>query len=202
MKRILLSLLLLGVVLTGYTQCVECFYERWFFGTYYVTEVQSGNECSTKWWEGTLISTTPVTCDVLPIELSYFNVNNSNGVNIIIFETATEINNDFFVVEHSINGNDWDIIEEVNGSGNSNSPTKYVVEHNDYSNGDNYYRLTQYDYNGDYEVFDIITIENTKIVKIPIGVYNKMGQEVSDGYNGVKIYRYSDGSFDRVLIIN
>jgi hypothetical protein len=197
MNKLLLSLLLL-ISFSGYSQdCKVCNYS--FFGIPYSINISNG-DCPQRRFSR-LVSSDDSRCIVLPIELNYLTVDNSNDFNIITFETVTEINNDYFTIEHSTDGTYWDIIEYVTGSGNSNLPIKYAVEHNNYINGDNYYRLTQYDYNGVYEVFDIITIENVKIEKILMCIYNAKGEIVDENYNGIKVYKYSDGSFKRILQI-
>ena len=53
-------------------------------------------------------------------------------------------------------------IGEVNGSGNSSSIKKYTFEDREYINGDNYYRLKQNDFNGNYQYSDIVLIKATK----------------------------------------
>jgi hypothetical protein len=86
----------------------------------------------------------------LPIKLSSFNVDCgfSNEVNIS-WETSTEINNDFFTIERSLNGTDFKDIGIIYGAGNSNvnlaySFTDYRIE--EFNSKTIYYRLKQTDF--------------------------------------------------------
>lgn len=94
----------------------------------------------------------------LPIELVSFNAELNNGVVDLSWVTATEINNDFFSVEHSINGTDWRIIEQIDGAGNSTYEISYSTKHYNPNLGINYYRLRQTDFNGTYTHSNIRTV--------------------------------------------
>jgi hypothetical protein len=90
---------------------------------------------------------------LLPIELlEYTGTCITNGIQLN-WVTATEINNDYFLIEKSDNGYDWKQIAKVKGLVNSYTITKYV--HIDYTNQNNlnYYRISQVDVNGLKTVF-------------------------------------------------
>ena len=98
---------------------------------------------------------------VLPIELEIFNGYNKNNINNIYWVTATEINNDYFTLERSIDGNVWEVIATIQGGGNTHTPSMYEFKDDSYVSGINYYRLTQTDFNGAYETFETIAINNS-----------------------------------------
>ena len=89
-----------------------------------------------------------------PVEmLSFTGVSDDNNVKLI-WETASETNNDYFRIERSEDGQLFEGIGTVNGSGNSSVIKNY--EFTDYENfpGSSdilYYRLRQVDYDGKYE---------------------------------------------------
>jgi len=92
----------------------------------------------------------------LPIELISFN-GECNDQNIMLsWTTATEVNNDYFSLERSIDGANWQLITDVAGAGNSSSLINYsfldVARYNDIS----YYRLKQTDFNGQSKYVEII----------------------------------------------
>lgn len=99
----------------------------------------------------------------LPVTLIYWQGFSKDGFNLLQWSTANEINNDYFTIERSINGIDWSIIAEVSGSGTVSEQSDY--QHKDYLNysGSVYYRLSQTDYDGEREVFDIIYLEIEQI---------------------------------------
>ncbi len=85
----------------------------------------------------------------LPVSLILFTATCENEIVEIVWETATEVNNDYFEVEASTDGKDWQFITKVSGAGNSNSLVQYKV--NDFKNKKNqlnYYRLKQVDFDG------------------------------------------------------
>lgn len=89
-------------------------------------------------------------CSVLPVELSEFNAEYISDEDIVdlFWATESERDNDRFEVEHSTDGVNFEIINIVKGSGTTNSQTQYYVGHDNPSIGVNYYRLNQFDYNG------------------------------------------------------
>ena len=116
------------------------------------------------WWSGTdppLMG--PVTVSsggVLPIELIYFNsIMNEDRVEIS-WATASEINNDYFIVERSEDAMDWVEVIKVSGAGHSVSIIDYFEIDNEPLRGLSYYRLTQVDFDGEQETFNIIPVEN------------------------------------------
>ncbi|MCI5058510.1 MAG: BspA family leucine-rich repeat surface protein [Flavobacteriales bacterium] len=87
-------------------------------------------------------------CFLLPIELVEFNAyQNENHVDLI-WSTATEINNDFFEVQRSVDGESWETLFIVSGAGNSNTMLKYNAIDDKPIEGLCYYRLRQVDFDG------------------------------------------------------
>jgi hypothetical protein len=90
---------------------------------------------------------------VLPIELlSFLAVTNDQTI-VIRWISATEINNDYFTIERSIDARSWEILGTVTGAG-----TTSQVQHYSYTDilpveGLAYYRLKQTDFDGSFEYF-------------------------------------------------
>ncbi len=91
--------------------------------------------------------------DPLPVMLLSFELSRDSDDVIIKWSTATEINNDYFTIEHSADGQNWDVFLYVNGAGNSNEIRHYEITDDDPLNGVNYYRLKQTDFDGRFEYF-------------------------------------------------
>ncbi len=85
----------------------------------------------------------------LPVELINFDalLNNKGDVDLF-WQTATEINNEKFILQHLNTENEWVQITEVDGAGNSQEVLDYFSLHRTPHQGMNYYRLQQYDYDG------------------------------------------------------
>ncbi len=132
----------------------------------------------------------------LPIELIYFNGKKQNdGTNLLTWASASETNNDYFLIKRSTDATNWDVIGRVEGAGNSSTEKDYQLIDKTPPAGINYYRLTQVDYNGMASQFDIITIDNSygpagKIIKIT----NMLGQDVPWDYEGLRVIFYSNGA--------
>jgi len=67
------------------------------------------------------------------------------------WSTYSEVNNDGFEIEHSSDGMEWNLVDFVQGNGNSSSLQEYSYEHLHPKNGVNYYRLKQLDFNGSFD---------------------------------------------------
>ena len=103
----------------------------------------------------------------LPITLTDFNVRADEGnVGVYInWTTVAEINNDYFEVQHSIDGQTWQTLEFVQGKGNSLQANHYYVIDTKPKMGINYYRIKQVDYDGHASLssFRSIIIKTTKV---------------------------------------
>ncbi len=65
--------------------------------------------------------------------------------------TASENNNDYFTIEKSYDGINYEIVKTIDGAGNSTHQIFYYTEDRDIrKNTVIYYRLKQTDYNGDF----------------------------------------------------
>ena len=99
--------------------------------------------------------------DNLPVVLIGFKAvkDNDNDKVKINWQTASEINNDYFVVESSVNGADFEPIARIQGAGNSNTVISY--EYNDIRNITDivYYRLKQVDFDGRISYSKIISVD-------------------------------------------
>ncbi len=129
---------------------------------------------------GTIITSAPVNSfspftlasstneNPLPIELLSFDAQLNNRIVDLTWQTATEINNDYFTVEKSKDGFVWIAVAEQPGAGNSNTFLNYNdVDLNPFI-GVSYYKLKQTDYNGNYTYSNIVSINTSEEV---ISVY-------------------------------
>lgn len=92
----------------------------------------------------------PFTVDqALPIELVTFEATALNANHVRLnWRTETEVNNDFFTVQHSLDGKEFKDLLKVPGAGTSTVVKDYETFHVDPPGGRNYYRLEQTDYDG------------------------------------------------------
>lgn len=100
------------------------------------------------------------TAPVLPVELTYFKGQTTAEGNLLTWQTASEKNNKGFEVQHSVNGEEWETIDFVQGNGTTLETQNYTFTDYQPLNGRNYYRLKQMDFDGAFEYSDVISIEN------------------------------------------
>lgn len=94
----------------------------------------------------------------LPVELISFTGEAMSRTNKLRWATASEINNSYFEIERSINGEDFEDIGRVYGHGFSSEIINYEFSDEQPANK-GYYRLRQTDFDGTYAYSDIILIE-------------------------------------------
>lgn len=99
----------------------------------------------------------------LAVELLELSAEISDGIIKLQWRTASETDNDFFTIERSSDLNTWIEIGTVKGAGNSNQENYYELFDNAPADGMNYYKLTQTDYDGLKEVFDLVYVNFQKI---------------------------------------
>lgn len=114
----------------------------------------------------------------LPVELLSFYASPAENTIELRWETASETNNDYFIVERSQNGSDFQKIDTVKGAGNSSLYKTYYVIDNKPNDGINYYRLTQVDFDGRSKTFEIVlcnlSSEDSEILMTTYDVSGKL----------------------------
>jgi hypothetical protein len=116
--------------------------------------VKSGIESFSRW---TLSSSV---VNPLPIELLEFSAQCESDHIKIKWSVASELNNQYYLVERSTDDEHYTEIARVNGVGNTSSQQDYFVM--DLSNANNlpaYYRLKQVDFNGQTKEFGAVLSE-------------------------------------------
>ncbi|MEP1096565.1 MAG: T9SS type A sorting domain-containing protein [Cyclobacteriaceae bacterium] len=102
---------------------------------------------------------------VLPVELIYFSGEALDNEVNLSWATATELNNDRFEIEHSLDGITFEKISEVAGNGTTSNEIEYAFTDSKPAFGVNYYRLKQVDYDGAFEYSNIVRIVNDFVRK-------------------------------------
>ncbi len=95
----------------------------------------------------------------LPIELLSFEAEAKDNFTVdLTWITASEQNNDFFTVERSQFGKQWEEVGMVKGAGNSNQILRYALTDTKPYMGISYYRLKQTDFNGSFSFSEIKSV--------------------------------------------
>ena len=105
------------------------------------------------------LGTTDLGATPLPVELVSFTAEPTSDAQVRLdWVTATEVDNDRFIVEHSPDMEHWSSVASVDAVGNSTTLISYSVMDPAPFAGLNYYRLRQVDLNGMEELFPVRTV--------------------------------------------
>ncbi len=158
---------------------------------------------------------------LVPVELTSFSANVSEGNVILNWTTATELNNSGFEVERKSNG-EFRTIAFIQGNGTTTEEHNYSYADNNLSNGSYTYRLKQVDYDGTFAYSNEVNVEITTPVKfelsqnypnpfnpttkinfsipqnseVTLTVYNVLGQKVKTLLNGFMVAGKHTINFD------
>ena len=147
----------------------------------------------------TASATCPVT--ILPVELFLFEGRKTDHGNVLRWSTASEHNSDYFTLERSTDGLQWEEISTIASVGNSETQQDYQFVDISFREVVNYYRLKQTDLDGTISKhFKIVSIDNTVLLENElIGRYNLLGQKVDENYRGVQLLLFKDGTTKKIL---
>jgi hypothetical protein len=106
----------------------------------------------------------------LPVTLKTFSGTIQNNQALLSWQTVTELNNQYYEVEHSSDGINFTPIGKVNGIGTSTVSHNYSFTQSNLTAGKHYYRLAQHDADGSVRYSQIILLSfksNFKLQLIP-----------------------------------
>lgn len=105
------------------------------------------------------VSSGCVNCSAgLPIELTEFQAFTEQQAIACTWRTETERDNDYFTVERSSDGLNFEPIGQMDGAGNSINPLNYKLYDSSPLSGLSYYRLRQTDFNGASTLSDVVSV--------------------------------------------
>jgi len=108
---------------------------------------------------------------LLPIELISFDGKINHDMTDLYWNTAMEINNDYFTLERSSDGHDFEIIAEINSLGDTHAGHVYTYTDTRPETGINYYRLKQTDFDGKNEYVGNIIAVDFKSIRDELTVF-------------------------------
>lgn len=127
-----------------------------------VTAPSIANNQIYDWWT-LAMSTFP-----LPIELLVFTGFPVEDQVKLVWETSTEFNNDYYVVERSKDGQNFEFVSTVDAIGFSNNVTPYFTFDPKPYKGISYYRLKQVDLDGRFTYSKVIDVEFGEENNLPL----------------------------------
>ncbi len=94
----------------------------------------------------------------VPVTISYFNAQAKGKQVNISWSTSSEFNNDYFVVERSMNGRTFNALGMVKSAGKAGVSNNYQLTDSFPLTGINYYRLKQVDRDGSVKYSSIVAV--------------------------------------------
>lgn len=161
----------------------------------------------------------------LPVALIDFSGRMEDKAVKLHWTTASEINNDFFTVEKSIDDFSWEAFKKVPGSGHSSMFNSYEATDQRPFQMHTFYRLSQTDYDGTTEYLktiviksvnsmvnitpldEKIVIENSQDVPVTMNIHNSIGklitrEEINTGTTVKNLSSFSPGIYFVSVVVN
>jgi hypothetical protein len=128
----------------------------------------------------------------LPVSLERFAGKAEGKAVRLEWSTSAELNNDYFEVEHSADGQNFRSLTQVNGKGTTAERSKYEFLHLNAAPGTNYYRLKQVDNDGTSAVFKVITVNvagnNGTLLVFPNPATDRLLIDAGEDYDTSKFW--------------
>jgi hypothetical protein len=133
----------------------------------------------------------------LPIELTTFEGALNERVIDLSWTTASEINNDYFIVKRSYDGINWHFIANVNGAGNHQGVLNYALSDSDFDPAYStvYYALSQVDYDG-------TTSQERKIAVSLAGLWNELSIFPNPTNEFLHVKFHSEKKNEQLLLVD
>lgn len=116
------------------------------------------------------VGTRNTSASPLPVELVSFGVSCVNGKVEVDWITAAQYHNNYFSVERSSNGIDFESLGTVKGAGTAARRMSYSFMDENPLQGLAYYRLTQVDFDGSQKSFPL-SVVNCRHAEVPLSIY-------------------------------
>jgi hypothetical protein len=107
----------------------------------------------------------------LPVEIVSFTGDKKENTIALTWQTASEINSNYFTVERSSDGVHFEVVGIVDAAGNSNSLLHYFFVDENPMDGNNYYRLKESDNDGQATYFKTVVVNFSDGNHMVVSIY-------------------------------
>jgi hypothetical protein len=120
----------------------------------------------------------------------------------IQWTTSSEYNTNFFIVEKSSNGFDFEVIGAQAAVGNSTKRSTYVFQDTTANDDVNYFRIKYVSHNGVEEIIDELKMDHDFFLKTKKieKITDHQGNEVNEMYRGLVMVYYKDGTSEKKIL--
>lgn len=116
--------------------------------------------------EAQVFETDLLPCTKLPVELLAFEGEVQSKGNLLQWTTASELNNHFFTLEYSMDGQNFNFLQKITGNGTTSTPNRYEFLHRNAPKGTTYYQLSQTDLDGTTKNLGVISLQRSETTAI------------------------------------
>jgi hypothetical protein len=132
----------------------------------------------------------------VPVKLLSFTAEAVDGNVDLNWVTASELNNDYFNIEYSKDGNSFTSVITRTGAGNSTEKISYSATHNTSEQGTIYYKLKQTDFDGTTSYSDIVAVDLSAGIDVtfkvsPNPIHNKAIITTSENLHNASLSVYN-----------
>lgn len=144
---------------------------------------------------------------VLPVEVASFDaVVYDNRYSEIAWTTIRENNNSHFVLMASRDLENWEEVFTIEGAGNSTEERNYSVENHLIEVGTTYYKLYQYDFDGEVNKLDPIAVikisDSEDLIAYPNPIKNGTTLKIINSFDSESTAKLYDLNGNQILITN
>jgi len=122
---------------------------------------------------------------------------------VIEWSTTGELNNEYFILQISKDGTNWEDVTRVNGAGNSSTTIDYSVKNYQFYDEYYYYRLIDVEFDGTRSASEIISTFRPKD-DITYTYWDVMGRYITNDYTKLSdwqtyIRKSNNGKVDKII---
>jgi len=123
--------------------------------------------------------------NAVPVELLSFTSEISGNNILLLWETASELNNKGFEIHKSIDLKNWEVIGFVDGAGSSVGLNSYRFMDTESFSLKSYYRIKQTDYDGTFKIYGPIQVDVSELLSY------SLEQNYPNPFNPITQIKYS-----------
>lgn len=106
--------------------------------------------------------------ETVPVSWKSFDVRKKDEAAELMWATASEVNNDYFDIERSSDGLDFESIGILSGAGTFENESNYSFTDHNPLTGKSYYRIKQVDFDGSFDYSDILVLRKSDINELKV----------------------------------
>jgi len=153
------------------------------------------NSAGEEWW---IDNVELIEVIALPVEMISYEARSTSLGNLLIWKTASEHNTSHYEIQR-MQDSDFKTISQIPAAGNSTELLTYTFVDNEFDSQINYYQIVQHDFDGYFEIYGPISVDNSK-QRVVVKVINMLGQPCDPQFeSGAYIEIYDDGTMKKVI---